>query len=63
MGLRFLSLVIIVFRYQNHVGEYDKAKWEHTVEQRILHGINHIPTKSAKLQSELIDLDLVRGKL
>ncbi len=48
-------------RYQHHVAEYDKAKWELTVEQRILHGINHIPTKSAKLQNELIDLDLVRG--
>jgi hypothetical protein len=49
-------------RYQNHVGAYDKAKWEQTVEERILHGINHIPTKSAKLASELIDLDLVQGE-
>ncbi|CAL8143969.1 unnamed protein product [Orchesella dallaii] len=59
--VQFDDLSSILTRYQNHVGEYDKAKWEHTVEQRILHGINHIPTKSAKLQSELIDLDLVRG--
>ena len=48
-------------RYQNHVGAYDKAKWEQSVEERILHGINHIPTKTAKLASELIDLDLVQG--
>ncbi|CAG7824974.1 unnamed protein product [Allacma fusca] len=47
--------------YQNYVGTFDKAKWEQTVEERILHGINHIPKKSAKVQSELIDLDLVRG--
>lgn len=53
-------------RYQHHVADYDKQKWEVCMERRILHGINHIPTKSAKLQSselQLIDLDLVRGRL
>ncbi|OXA58033.1 putative homeodomain transcription factor 2 [Folsomia candida] len=54
----------ILTRYQHHVADYDKQKWEVCMERRILHGINHIPTKSAKLQSselQLIDLDLVRG--
>ena len=55
-------LIIFVYRYQNYVGNFDKAKWEQTVEERILHGITHIPKKSAKVQSELIDLDLVQGK-
>jgi len=49
-------------RYQNHVGAYDKAKWEQSIEERILHGIAHISTKSAKLGNDLIDLDLVQGK-
>lgn len=49
--------------YQDHVGALDKAKWELTVEERILNGITHIPTKSTTLTSELIDLDLVQGEL
>jgi hypothetical protein len=48
-------------RYQNHVGAYDKAKWEQSIEERILHGIAHISTKSAKLGNDLIDIDLVQG--
>lgn len=31
------------------------------MEQRILHGLTHVPRKSAKLKTELIDVDLVRG--
>nr|CAD7572049.1 unnamed protein product [Timema californicum] len=47
--------------YQKKIGTYDKQQWEHTVEQRILHGLTHVPKKMAKLKTELIDVDLVRG--
>lgn len=47
--------------YQRKIGTYDKQPWERTVEQRILHGLTHVPRKSAKLTPQLIDVDLVRG--
>lgn len=56
MGLRE-----IVTWYQKKIGTYDKQQWERTVEQRILHGLTHVPKKTAKLKTELIDVDLVRG--
>jgi hypothetical protein len=50
-------------RYQKKIGTYDKQQWEKTIEQRILHGLTHVPKKTAKLKTELIDVDLVRGLL
>lgn len=47
--------------YQKKIGTYDKQPWEKTVEQSILHGLNHIQLKTAKPKTDLIDLDLVRG--
>ncbi|KAL1464847.1 hypothetical protein WDU94_004458 [Cyamophila willieti] len=51
----------IVAWYQKKIGAYDKQQWETTVEQRILSGFTHVPKKTAKLKTELIDVDLVRG--
>lgn len=51
----------IVSWYQKKIGTYDKQEWEKTVEQRILSGFTHVPKKTAKLKTELIDVDLVRG--
>ena len=53
--------ITINFRYQKKIGTYDKQEWEKTVEQRILSGFTHVPKKTAKLKTELIDVDLVRG--
>lgn len=50
------------FRYQKKISTYDKQQWEKTVEQRILSGFIHVPLKNTKLKTELIDVDLVRGK-
>ncbi|CAH1108072.1 unnamed protein product, partial [Psylliodes chrysocephalus] len=49
--------------YQQKIGTYDKQKWETKIEQREqrIHGLNHIQTRSAKPNPDLIDLDLVRG--
>lgn len=47
--------------YQLKISAYDKQIWEETVEQRIIHGLTHVPKKSGKLKLEYIDLDLVRG--
>ena len=47
--------------YQHHLGVYEKQSWEKTVEQRILRGLSYKPRKTAKIQSDLIDVDLVRG--
>ncbi|XP_047108069.1 protein PHTF1 isoform X1 [Schistocerca piceifrons] len=47
--------------YQKKIGTYDKQQWEHTIEQRIIHGLTHVPKKTAKLKTDLIDVDLVRG--
>lgn len=51
-------------RYQHKIGTYDKQLWETKIEQREqrIYGLNHIQMRSAKLNTELIDLDLVRGK-
>lgn len=51
------------FRYQKKIGTYDKQQWERTIEQYILDGLTHIPMRTAKLKTELIDVDLVRGML
>jgi len=50
-------------RYQRKIGTYDKQQWERTVEQHILDGLTHVPMRTAKLKTELIDVDLVRGEL
>ncbi|KAL1492158.1 hypothetical protein ABEB36_012646 [Hypothenemus hampei] len=49
--------------YQRKIGTYDKQLWETRIEQREqrIYGLNHIQMRSAKLNTELIDLDLVRG--
>ncbi|XP_023018004.2 putative homeodomain transcription factor [Leptinotarsa decemlineata] len=49
--------------YQQKIGTYDKQKWETRIEQReqLKYGLNHIKTRSAKPNNDLIDLDLVRG--
>ncbi|XP_046395980.1 protein phtf isoform X2 [Ischnura elegans] len=47
--------------YQRKIGAYDKQQWEQSVEQRILHGLNHVPKKTARPKTDLIDVDLVRG--
>lgn len=47
--------------YQGKIGAYDKQLWEITIEQQILKGLSHIPKKSTRLKTELIDVDLVRG--
>lgn len=59
----FLTDVFYYFRYQKKIGTYDKQQWEKTVEQRILGGFTNVPMKTAKLKTEFIDVDLVRGKL
>lgn len=51
----------LVHWYQKKIGTYDKQQWEKTVEQRILGGFTHVPMKTAKLKTEFIDVDLVRG--
>lgn len=50
------------FRYQKKIGTYDKQQWEKTVEQRIFGGFTNVPMRTAKLKTELIDVDLVRGE-
>ncbi|XP_023302552.2 protein phtf [Lucilia cuprina] len=51
----------IVSWYQKKIGTYDKEPWEKTVEQKILDGFSSVTLKTAKLKTELIDVDLVRG--
>uniref|UniRef100_A0A1B6G604 PHTF1/2 N-terminal domain-containing protein n=1 Tax=Cuerna arida TaxID=1464854 RepID=A0A1B6G604_9HEMI len=51
----------IVSWYQKKIGTYDKQPWEKTVEQHILSGFTPVPKKTAKLKTELIDIDLIRG--
>ncbi|XP_015178258.1 PREDICTED: putative homeodomain transcription factor isoform X1 [Polistes dominula] len=51
----------LIHWYQKKIGMYDKQQWEKIVEQRILGGFNNIPMKTAKLKTEFIDVDLVRG--
>lgn len=60
MCVVFLS----IYRYQKKIGTYDKEPWEKTVEMKILDGFNSgVALKTAKLKTELIDVDLVRGKI
>ncbi|KAK2580169.1 hypothetical protein KPH14_012440 [Odynerus spinipes] len=56
-----MSFNDLVHWYQKKIGTYDKQQWEKTVEQRILGGFTHVPMKTAKLKTEFIDVDLVRG--
>ncbi|XP_063243694.1 protein phtf isoform X2 [Bacillus rossius redtenbacheri] len=51
----------VISWYQKKIGTYDKQQWERTIEERILHGLSHVAKKTAKLKTELIDVDLVRG--
>lgn len=54
-------LLFFNFRYQKKIGTYDKQQWEKRVEQKIFCGFTHVPMRSAKLKTEFIDVDLVRG--
>nr|XP_050868429.1 protein phtf isoform X6 [Vespula vulgaris] len=56
-----MSFNDLVHWYQKKIGTYDKQQWEKTVEQRILGGFTNVPMKTAKLKTEFIDVDLVRG--
>ncbi|CAH1957842.1 unnamed protein product [Acanthoscelides obtectus] len=49
--------------YQHKIGTYDKQQWETNIEQREqkIIGLNHVQTRSTKPNTDLIDLDLVRG--
>ncbi|XP_050297480.1 protein phtf [Anthonomus grandis grandis] len=49
--------------YQQKIGTYDKQLWETRIEQREqrFYGLNHVQMRTAKLNTDLIDLDLVRG--
>lgn len=59
--LTITHALALVLRYQKKIGTYDKQQWEKTIEQRILSGFTHVPKKNAKLKTDLIDVDLVRG--
>lgn len=56
-----LSLASALNWYQKKIGAYDKQSWEKTVDQRISRGVSAVPKKIARLKTELIDVDLVRG--
>ncbi|XP_053984269.1 protein phtf isoform X1 [Hylaeus volcanicus] len=56
-----MKLNELVYWYQKKIGTYDKQQWEKTVEQHILGGFTHVPMRTAKLKTEYIDVDLVRG--
>ncbi|XP_076682159.1 putative homeodomain transcription factor isoform X2 [Andrena cerasifolii] len=56
-----MKLNQLVYWYQKKIGTYDKQQWEKTIEQHILGGFTHVPMRTAKLKTELIDVDLVRG--
>ncbi|XP_076251188.1 putative homeodomain transcription factor isoform X1 [Rhynchophorus ferrugineus] len=49
--------------YQRKIGTYDKQLWETRIEQREQRhfGLTHVQMRSAKPNTDLIDLDLVRG--
>ncbi|XP_011498540.1 PREDICTED: putative homeodomain transcription factor [Ceratosolen solmsi marchali] len=51
----------LVYWYQKKIGTYDKQQWEKTIEQKIFYGFTHVPMRTAKLKTEFIDVDLVRG--
>ncbi|XP_008216637.1 putative homeodomain transcription factor [Nasonia vitripennis] len=56
-----MALNKLVYWYQKKIGTYDRQEWEDTVEQKIFCGLTHVPMRAAKLKTELIDVDLVRG--
>ncbi|XP_063992480.1 protein phtf isoform X2 [Diachasmimorpha longicaudata] len=56
-----MGLNDLIYWYQKKIGTYDKQQWEKTVEQRIFGGLNNVPMRTAKLKTEFIDVDLVRG--
>lgn len=56
-----MKLNELVYWYQKKIGTYDKQQWEKTVEQHILGGFTHVTMRTAKLKTEFIDVDLVRG--
>ncbi|XP_055837141.1 protein phtf isoform X2 [Episyrphus balteatus] len=56
-----MKLDEVVTWYQKKIGTYDKQQWEKTVEQKILDGFTSFTLKNAKLKTEFIDVDLVRG--
>lgn len=48
--------------FQRKLGSYDQQQWERTIEERVLKGLSHaVPKKVARVKTELIDLDLIRG--
>ncbi|XP_035232027.1 uncharacterized protein LOC118203845, partial [Stegodyphus dumicola] len=47
--------------YHEKIGAYDKQLWEKSVDQRILRGVSAVPKKTARIKTELIDVDLVQG--
>jgi hypothetical protein len=58
---KFYSL-FLHFRYQKKIGSYDKEKWEKTLEeQNTIESALSFPLKAARLKTDLIDVDLVRG--
>ncbi|XP_011151703.1 putative homeodomain transcription factor isoform X3 [Harpegnathos saltator] len=61
MRLTEMGFNDLIYWYQKKIGTYDKQQWERTIEQHILRGLTHIPMRTAKLKTELIDVDLVRG--
>ncbi|XP_034949881.1 putative homeodomain transcription factor isoform X2 [Chelonus insularis] len=56
-----MGLNDLIYWYYKKIGTYDKQQWEKTVEQRIFGGLNNVPMRTAKLKTEFIDVDLVRG--
>ncbi|XP_055919585.1 protein phtf [Eupeodes corollae] len=56
-----MKLDEVVTWYQKKIGTYDKQQWEKTVEQKILDGLTSVTLKNARLKTEFIDVDLVRG--
>lgn len=52
----------LVIWYQKKIGAYDRQEWEKTVEDRILEGFTSLTLKNARVKTEFIDIDLVRGK-
>ncbi|XP_032666157.1 putative homeodomain transcription factor isoform X2 [Odontomachus brunneus] len=61
MRLTEMKFNDLIYWYQKKIGTYDKQQWERTIEQHILGGLTHVPMRTAKLKTELIDVDLVRG--
>ncbi|CAH8834356.1 unnamed protein product [Trichobilharzia szidati] len=49
--------------FQLKLSNYDKHPWEHSVEQRILQGIDQHSAHDGKARAGLIDVDVVRGSV